>query len=157
MYAKCNQCGATAFVCNCSILTSNPISVADFESQLTTLKAQLAERDTELSNYRNLKWECVGCENRDGQIETLERTVECLEGEGDTLSLEVGKLNDIIAALTKRVEELVEGFRRIQWTDYHKGDYGEYCIVCGNGKQRDSNSHKPDCWLNRLIQGREGK
>jgi hypothetical protein len=109
------------------------------EELVSTLQAQLKEREEEFEHISNLKGYWAASWNQENH--------------------RYKELKSSNAALTKRVEELVEGLRELQFTGLdtggHKRNHCQGChegSVYSDGKQRLSPC-TPDCWLNRLIGG----
>jgi D-glycero-beta-D-manno-heptose 1-phosphate adenylyltransferase len=104
-------------------------NLPELKSQLSTLKAQLAEREETL------------------RIRYSQQMADNLRD-----------LRGANAALTKRIEELVEGLRKLEWSseEWSEGQQIIFhdCPVCGNTKEIDG-KHGKDCWLNKLIGGKE--
>jgi hypothetical protein len=145
--------------------------ICDLIAQLTTLKAQLAERDEEIKVLSSKPCHCAYCLERIVE-KTCEETMNqiaahilvCKKHPLHVLAQEVERLYTANTALTKRNGELVEGLKKLEWASqikkagtWHKccpscQGYEESCQPCDVKK-----GHHSTCWLNELIQGGKGE
>jgi len=94
-------------------------------NKILDLQRQLAEAQDKLKAYRTLKWECAGCENRDGQIATI----------------------------TEERDALREGLAKLETvcSPYVDAAYCPACKLSRLYKPTVHQPHTPDCWLAKLL------
>jgi hypothetical protein len=100
------------------------------QSEISTLTVQLEERDEELHDLELAGLKLI-----------------------DLLGVEINKVKATNSIQAKRIEELEEGLRKLE---YIEDGWTKSCPVCRySDKTILSVGHKSDCWLSKLIGGKE--
>jgi hypothetical protein len=141
-------------------------------TQLTALKAQLAERDKKRCEHcgsDHLVDKCGRCGAPQCcdvccQITSLRDEIKRLRKDRDYADDCLRNEAVFSAALTKRNGELTDGLKRLEWIDSASEGADQECPACwqfrDNGTVHvwwpyEKVGHKPDCWLSKLIGGKE--